>query len=144
MIVGMGMPFSRSLVDALNALQNSMMLTPRWPSAGPIGWLGLALPAGTCSLIKPTIFFAIMSLLVGASGLAPSPVEHRYNFDCGLPLLRLLDLSELQFHRRRAAKDRHRYAQLRLVVVDVFDQAVKIGERAFFHAHPLAHFEQHL
>ena len=51
MTVGMGMPFSSSLVAALNALQNSMMLTPRWPKAGPIGGDGLAAPAGTWSLI---------------------------------------------------------------------------------------------
>ena len=38
-------------VRALKALQNSMMLRPRWPSAGPIGGDGLAAPAGTCSLI---------------------------------------------------------------------------------------------
>src|SRR5215210_5430613 len=38
-------------VFALKALQNSMMLTPCWPRAGPIGGAGLALPAGTCSLI---------------------------------------------------------------------------------------------
>jgi hypothetical protein len=51
MIVGIGMPFSISCVAALNALQNSMMFTPRWPSAGPIGGEGVAEPAGTCSLI---------------------------------------------------------------------------------------------
>ena len=49
--VGIGMPFSSSCVAALNALQNSMMLTPRWPSAGPIGGDGLAAPAGTCNLM---------------------------------------------------------------------------------------------
>jgi hypothetical protein len=49
--VGIGMPFSSSVVEALNALQNSMMLTPRWPRAGPIGGDGLAAPAGTWSLI---------------------------------------------------------------------------------------------
>src|SRR6476659_2656097 len=49
--VGIGAPFSSSCVAALKALQNSMMLTPRWPSAGPIGGDGLAMPAGTCSLI---------------------------------------------------------------------------------------------
>ncbi len=38
-------------VFALNALQNSMMFTPCWPSAGPIGGAGLAFPAGTWSLI---------------------------------------------------------------------------------------------
>ena len=36
---------------ASNALQNSMMVTPRWPSAGPIGGEGFAAPAGTCNLM---------------------------------------------------------------------------------------------
>ena len=46
-----GMPFSTSWVCALNALQNSMILRPCWPSAGPTGGLGLAAPAGTCNLM---------------------------------------------------------------------------------------------
>ena len=46
---GIGSPFSTFCVCALNCLQNSMMLTPCWPSAGPIGGLGFAWPAGTCS-----------------------------------------------------------------------------------------------
>src|SRR5580704_19192797 len=56
---GIGELRSRFWVWALNALQNSMMLRPRWPSAGPIGGDGLAAPAGTCSLRYPVIFFAI-------------------------------------------------------------------------------------
>ena len=56
---GIGRPGSIFCVAALNALQNSMMLRPRWPSAGPMGGLGLALPAGTCNLMNPTIFFAM-------------------------------------------------------------------------------------
>src|SRR3954468_22893858 len=36
-----------SWVCALNALQNSMMFTPCWPSAGPTGGAGFAAPAGT-------------------------------------------------------------------------------------------------
>jgi hypothetical protein len=44
---GTGRPGSIFEVCALNALQNSMMLRPRWPSAGPIGGEGFALPAGT-------------------------------------------------------------------------------------------------
>src|SRR5881275_367317 len=56
---GIGRPGSIFCVWALNALQNSMMFKPRWPSAGPIGGLGFALPAGTCSLMNPTTFFAI-------------------------------------------------------------------------------------
>src|SRR5262249_19453873 len=39
-------------VRALNSLQNSMMFTPCWPSAGPTGGEGFALPAGTCSLMS--------------------------------------------------------------------------------------------
>ena len=60
-------PGSMPCVWALNALQNSMMLRPRWPSAGPIGGEGFALPAGTCSLMKPTTFFAICSFLLSSS-----------------------------------------------------------------------------
>ena len=48
---GIGMPGSMPCVAALNSLQNCMMFRPRWPSAGPIGGDGLALPAGTCSLM---------------------------------------------------------------------------------------------
>src|SRR6267154_3674335 len=48
-----------ALVAALNSLQNAMMLTPCWPSAGPTGGAGLAWPAGICNLICPVIFFAI-------------------------------------------------------------------------------------
>ena len=46
-----GMPFSMFAVAALEALQKSMMFSPRWPSAGPIGGEGFAAPAGTVSLM---------------------------------------------------------------------------------------------
>src|SRR5262249_43163616 len=49
MTTGVGAPFSKFCVCALNALQNSMMLRPRWRRAGPIGGEGFAAPAGTCS-----------------------------------------------------------------------------------------------
>src|SRR5690606_32580671 len=42
MISGVGRPGSMPWVLALNALQNSMMFTPCWPSAGPTGGDGLA------------------------------------------------------------------------------------------------------
>src|SRR5437588_6442652 len=61
MVTGIGAPFSSFWVCALNALQNSMMLRPRCPGAGPTGGDGLAAPAGTCSLTYPVIFFAILS-----------------------------------------------------------------------------------
>src|SRR3954452_21167492 len=44
-------------VAALYALQNSMMLTPCCPSAGPIGGAGFAAPALIWSLIRPVTFF---------------------------------------------------------------------------------------
>ena len=70
---GIGRPFSMDCVRALKALQNSMMFRPRWPRAGPIGGAGLALPAGTCSLIKPMIFFAIVILLGSVARQSGSP-----------------------------------------------------------------------
>ena len=51
-----------SAVCALNALQNSMMLTPCWPSAGPTGGAGFAWPPGIWSLIRVRTFFAIYFL----------------------------------------------------------------------------------
>src|SRR4051812_23363479 len=68
---GSGRPGSTPWVWALNALQNSMMFSPRWPRAGPIGGDGLALPAGTCSLMKPTIFFAMVHFPCGFERFGP-------------------------------------------------------------------------
>src|SRR4249920_3733597 len=51
------------LVLALNCLQNSMMLICAWPSAGPTGGAGVALPASICNLTDVCTFFgAICSL----------------------------------------------------------------------------------
>src|SRR5579863_4579369 len=49
-------------VRALNCLQNSMMLICAWPSAGPTGGAGVALPAAICNFTKPVTFFAIIFL----------------------------------------------------------------------------------
>src|ERR671918_223713 len=56
-------------VWALNALQNSMMLTPCWPSAGPTGGAGFAAPAGICSLIIVRTFFAMRRARIQRSDL---------------------------------------------------------------------------
>src|SRR6056300_1120755 len=48
-----------SCVRALSYLQNSMMLTPFAPKAGPTGGEGFAAPPRTCSLIIALISFAI-------------------------------------------------------------------------------------
>src|SRR5215475_13905579 len=81
MITGIGMPFSIFWVCALKALQNSMMLRPRWPSAGPIGGEGLAAPAGTCNLRNPVTFFAISHSFSGADidGWQPPHLPRRFH-----------------------------------------------------------------
>src|SRR6185503_8167586 len=115
-----------------------MMFRPRWPSAGPIGGLGLALPAGTCNLMNPTIFFAMYFswwVQTDAESMTARVLPG---------LLRLFDLPEFEFDGRRPPENRHRHAQLRLVVVHVFDRAVEIGKRPFPDPHRLADLEQHL
>src|SRR5271170_1178864 len=58
MTTGITVPVS-PCVWALKALQNSMMLIPCCPSAGPTGGAGEACPAFACSLIVVRTFFAI-------------------------------------------------------------------------------------
>src|SRR4051794_32113655 len=66
-------------VAALYALQNSMMLTPCWPSAGPTGGAGVAAPALIWSLMTAvnrflggmtSSFFLTGTSLAGLEGLA--------------------------------------------------------------------------
>jgi len=52
-----------SFVFSLKALQNSIIFTPRCPSAGPTGGDGFAAPAGIIILNFSVIFFAICSSL---------------------------------------------------------------------------------
>src|SRR5581483_7277230 len=76
-------------VAALYALQNSMMLTPCWPSAGPTGGAGFAAPAWIWSLmIAASFFLGGMSLLFFSTGC-----------------LDLRDLAEGQLDGRLAAED---------------------------------------
>src|SRR5207253_5938293 len=108
-------PFSCA-VCALKALQNSMMLTPCWPSAGPTGGAGFTCPPGICSLISVRIFFAISSI-------------------------QLLHLFEGQLDRHLALEDVDEHLQLLLVRVDVDDLAVEVRERAGGYLHRLAEGE---
>src|SRR3954464_34031 len=58
MTTGITVPVS-ACVWALNALQNSMMLMPCWPRAGPTGGAGDALPPAAWGLIVVRTFFAM-------------------------------------------------------------------------------------
>src|SRR6185312_8890526 len=99
-------------VCALKALQKSMMLTPCWPSAGPTGGAGLALPAWICSLMSVRTFLAIGSRRVAGAALN----------------LLYLVISDLD--RRLAAEDGDQDLELGGVLVDLGDLAGEIGERA--------------
>src|SRR5262245_62684590 len=98
MMTGMMRP-DCAWVCALKALQNSMMLTPRWPSAGPTGGLGLAAPAGICSLISAMTFFMRS---------------------------RLLHLDEVELDRRGASEDADQHPQLALVRLHLLDHPVEV------------------
>src|SRR6476659_3416412 len=95
-------PFS-CWVWALNALQNSMMLTPCWPRAGPTGGAGFACPPGICSLMSVKTFFAMS--------------------------VQLLHLVECKLHGHLALEDVDQHLQLLGVPVDVDDLAVEGRER---------------
>src|SRR5207249_2765887 len=110
-------PFSCA-VCALKALQNSMMLTPCWPSAGPTGGAGLACPPGICSLISVRTFLAMS--------------------------VQLFHLVECQLHGDLALEDVDEHLQLLLVRVDVDDLAVEVGERAGGYLDRFAERELHL
>src|SRR5438874_4559358 len=62
MVISTGRIVSWPCVRALNSLQKAMMLIPWGPRAVPTGGAGFALPAGICSLTKPTAFFAMILL----------------------------------------------------------------------------------
>ena len=61
MITGTGFP-AKDFVFSLNALQNSIILIPLWPNAGPTGGAGFACPPFICNFINPLIsFFAAIN-----------------------------------------------------------------------------------
>src|SRR4051794_2513733 len=103
---GMTLPRCDS-VAALYCLQNSMMLTPCWPSAGPTGGAGVAAPALICSLIRPAIFF-----LGGMSGssdlryLAEGELDRRLPAEDGDEDLQSLGLGVDLVDRRRQRRER--------------------------------------
>src|SRR3954462_5931239 len=108
-------------VAALYALQNSMMLTPCWPSAGPTGGAGVAAPALIWSLMTAvnrflggmTSSFCLAGTSwpglegLGAGGGRPggrAPPRARGGVG-GTEVLQLGDLGERQLDRRLAAED---------------------------------------
>src|ERR1700730_14173908 len=90
------------LVWVLKPLQNSMMLTPCWPRAGPTGGDGLAFPAVICSFTIAWTFFA---------------------------MLEPLHLVVLELDRREPPEDGHHDLELAALRVQVVDRALEVHER---------------
>src|SRR3954470_16522725 len=108
-------------VWALNALTNSMMLMPCWPSAGPTGGAGEAWPPGACSLMVVRTFF--MTYLRGH----PAHESERRRRVSGSYLL---DLVVADLDGRLAAKDRYQHLQLARVLVDLGDLTREVRQGA--------------
>src|SRR6266436_5536881 len=102
------------LVRALNCLQNSIMLICAWPSAGPTGGAGVALPAAICNFTEPVAFFAMM----------PSPIYKKSLRD-------FFHLSKFQFHRSRTSEDGNHHFQSLAIFVYVVNHTGKRRERTF-------------
>src|SRR5579859_476071 len=141
-------PSGSLAVLALNCLQKSMMFKPWGPSAVPTGGAGVALPAGNWSLMVVCTFFG---------GIFPLPQNPFENFNpakhygAKAPRLHrpnksteLFDAGEIEFDRRRAAKNRYGNFQAAMVVVDLLDRAVEIRKRAVHDADLLIAFVHNL
>src|ERR1700687_2730128 len=145
------MPGSMFWVCALNALQNSMMLRPRWPSAGPIGGGGVALPRRHLQLHQSDDFFghplsSPTPAKAGAHTTVASSLDSWIPAFAGMlatatPGSHLFDLRIFELDRGRPAEDRHRDLDPRFLLVDFLDDAVERGERPVGDAHLLAHLE---
>src|SRR2546422_8041158 len=92
-------------VRSLYSLMNCPMLMPCGPSAVPTGGAAVALPALICTLTTALTFFAMSFLF------------HQ-----------LLDLQEVQLHRRLAAEDGDEDLHLVPFRVHLVDHAVEVGK----------------
>src|SRR5687768_16706634 len=132
-------------VCALYCLQNSMMLTPCWPSAGPTGGAGVAAPAWICSLMTAASFFLggmsgsfVVTVAAGFYGVAPrSGTILSYVRTC----LDLLHLVERELDRCLPAEDRDQDLELLRVGVDLADRRREGRERAVHDGDRLADLE---
>src|SRR5450830_978913 len=113
-----------------------MMLTPCWPSAGPIGGAGVAAPAWIWSLIRPVTFFFFGGIsgpyYLVTSSRAPSRDDARG------PSSDLGDLAERQLDRGLPAEDRHQHLELLRLGVDLGNGGGERVERTVGDGHGLA------
>src|SRR3989304_357525 len=121
---GMTVP-SWAAVFSLKLLQNSIILTPCWPRAGPTGGEGVPWPAGICNLTTAVTFLAMRSLpYPGGSGP--------------------LHLKKVQFKGGGTAEDADHDPHLALVWSNLLHHAVEVNERAIDNPHRLSRFQLYL
>src|SRR5918998_3503564 len=131
-------------VAALYALQNSMMLTPCWPSAGPTGGAGVAAPALIWSLMTAVNRFlgGMTSFFVtGWNGLGAGPRSERSEGRGAPRSSDLLDLVERELDRRLPTEDGDQHLQLLLLGVDLVDRGREGRERTVHDGDRLADLE---
>src|SRR3954452_10419035 len=136
-------------VAALYALQNSTMLTPCWPSAGPTGGAGVAGPALSWSLMTAVNrFLGGMTFLllrdVNAWSWLEGPLAGARAERArrgGEGVLNLGDLGERELDRRLPAEDRDEHLQLLLLGVDLVDRRGQGRERPVHDGDRLADLE---
>src|SRR3990172_3643639 len=104
---GMIIP-SWDAVFALNALQNSMMLTPCCPRAGPTGGEGFAFPRGN------------LELDLGYALLCHGPLSPSVSA--------FFDLGEIELDGRRPPEDGHEDDDLPLVGLAAVDDPAEVAE----------------
>src|SRR2546422_7046351 len=112
-------------VWALNPLQNSMMFTPCWPSAGPTGGDGFALPAGICSFTIAWIFF----------------IEQPHRGERASDPLHLVIL---ELDGRGTPENRHHHLHPPALGVHIIDDTLEVDERSVDDAHLVAALENGL
>src|ERR1700739_902723 len=131
---GKTIPSGSFCVLALNCLQKSMMLTPWGPSAVPTGGAGVALPAGSCSLIVVCTFFGGIVPLPQSQIFLPRPRGPRCS-------TKLLDAGKIQFDGSRAPENRYGNFQAAVIVVNFFHGTVEVGKRPIDNADLLVALE---
>src|SRR6195952_6093059 len=109
-----------------------MMLTPCWPSAGPTGGAGLAMPALICSLMTAASFFFFGGIsLPDFCWVCGAGVSRARAWPGGRAKVRnrsdLGDLRERQLDRSLAAEDRDQDLELLAVGVDLVDRGRQRG-----------------
>src|ERR1035437_3478572 len=115
-----------SWVLALNCLQNSIILIPLEPNAGPTGGDGFAAPPLICNLISPAISLAIIILIFDVK------VEPMI---CNSNQLFLFYLCEGKFERSFPTENHNHNFKFFLFGVYFLNKPAKSAERTKNHFH---------